>query len=153
MFIDIGHPHLVNLDHVKEIVRMKAGAGPREEIEVVFTDGTVKRFAYAWDSLRQRLMGAIVAAPPGWQVAYAIYEGSGKTGPLTRIDLCPVIAFSVDGRSMVTPIGLEILPANKKALVAPDGRVFDGWETRSVDVYASLDEWRAYLEAEARKTA
>ena len=151
MFIDIDS-HLINMDHVKKIVRlMKTGEGRRQEVEVVFADGTERRFPYAWEPIKQRLMGTIIAAPAGWQVACAVYEGVDDTGPLRRIDVHPVIAFSVDGHCMIRPIGLGILPANRKALVAPDGKVFDGWDDLCGGAYENLDVWREHLEAELER--
>ena len=88
MFIELGK-RLINLDHVREIVHEPDDEKGRPKVSVIFADGTERSFTCAWRYLERRLKGTLIAAPPGWQVAVAVYEGPHDRGQLCQIDTYP----------------------------------------------------------------
>ena len=87
---------------------------------------------------REEAPGVIIPAPPGYRVAFAARDADGW-----HLDQYPVIAFRIDGADVI-PIVPCPPTGSRKALILPDGRVYE-WEQG--DERESIQDWKAGLDA------
>jgi len=138
----------VNPAHIVQVIVGPPGAPNkrgasihRVRMELVGTEGILYEEQYGPEWSEAHVLEPKVAASPGYYVLQFHELPSDEWCGYSKI---PVVAWNIDQWNTATPVCSEQILATCKALLYPDGSVYDYWEDRSHD---SLSGWQEAMNA------